>query len=58
MSVVLYDKYQKSDLNKVMKNQRQHLIETQRKELLKFMQKFKELFDGTLGTWKVDTVDW
>ena len=30
---------------------------TQRNELLKILQKFEELFDGTLGTWKTDLVD-
>ena len=28
-----------------------------RKELLKLLQKSEELFYGTLGTWKMDTVD-
>ena len=37
-----------------MKNQCQHLIVTQRNELLKLLHKFVELFDGTLGTWKTD----
>ena len=35
-----------------MKNQCQHLTETQRNELLKLVQKSEELLDGTLGTWK------
>ena len=26
---------------------------TQRNELLKLLQKFEELFNGTLGTWKI-----
>ena len=30
---------------------------TQRNELLKLLQNFEELFDGTLGTWKTDPVD-
>ena len=30
---------------------------TQRNEVLKLLQKFKEMFDGTLGTWKTDPVD-
>ena len=40
-----------------MENQCQHLTETQRDELLKLSQKTKELFDGTLGTWKTDPLD-
>ena len=39
-----------------MKNQFQHLTETQCNELLKFFQKFEEFFDGKLGIWKTDPV--
>ena len=55
--VILYAKYEKSDLHKVMENQCQHLTMTQRNELLKLLQKFEELSDGTLYTWKIDPVD-
>ena len=40
-----------------METQCQHLTVTKRKELLKLLQKSEELFYGTLGTWKMDTVD-
>ena len=40
-----------------MKTQCQHLTITQRNELLKLLQKFEELFNVTLGTWKTDPVD-
>ena len=40
-----------------MENQCQHLTMTQRNELLQLLQKFEELFDGTLGTWETDLVD-
>ena len=40
-----------------METQCQYLTMTQRNEILKLMQKFEELFDGTLGTWKTDPVD-
>ena len=40
-----------------METQCQHLTMIQRNELLKLLQKFEELFDGTLGTWKTDSVD-
>ena len=40
-----------------MKNQFQYLTEMQCNELLKLLQKFKDFFDGKLGTWKTDTVD-
>ena len=38
--IILDDKYRKADLNKVMKNQCQHLTETQHNELMKLSQKF------------------
>ena len=40
-----------------METQCQHLTMTQRNEFLKLLQKFEELLDGTLGTWKTDPVD-
>ena len=40
-----------------MENQCQHLTMTQRNELLKLLQKFQKLFDGTIGNWKTDPVD-
>ena len=40
-----------------METQCQYLAMTQRNELPKFLHKFKELFDETLGTWKTDPVD-
>ena len=46
-----------SYLNKVMKNQCQHLTKTQQNELLKWLQFFKYLFDETLGKWKTDPVE-
>ena len=53
---VLDGKYEDSNLNKVMKNQYQHLTQTQRNELLKFLQKIELLLYGTLDTWKTDAV--
>ena len=52
--ILLYYKQKKTDLHKVMGNQCKYLTMTQRKELLKLLQKFEELFDGKLGTWKTD----
>ena len=40
-----------------METQLQHLKETQHNKLLKLFQKFKELFNITLGTWKKDPVE-
>ena len=57
LSVIIYVKYRKADLHKVMDNKCQHLIMTQRNELIKLLQKLEELFHGTLGTQKIDPVD-
>ena len=40
-----------------MENQCKHLTEVQRNRLPKLLEKLEELFDGTLGTWKTDPVD-
>ena len=34
-----------------------HLTQTERDKLLKLLQKFEHLFDGTLGTWKTEPID-
>ena len=57
LRVIFDSRYKKEDLHKVMENQCQHLTMTQCNELLKLLQKFEEFFDGTLGTWKTDAVD-
>ena len=40
-----------------MENQCQHLTMTQRNDLLKLLYEFAGLFGGTLGTWKIDPLD-
>ena len=40
-----------------METQCQNLTMTQHNELLKPFQKSEELFNGTLGTWKTDPLD-
>ena len=57
LCTILDGKYKKAYLNKVMKNQCQHITDTQRKELLKLLQKIEELFDKTIGNWKKYPVD-
>ena len=57
LRVILDTKYEKADLHKVMETQYQHITVTQHNELLKLLQKFEELFDGTLGTWKTDPLE-
>ena len=47
----------RSRINKFVKNQCQHLTEVQHNELLKLLQKSEEFFDGTLGTYKTDPVN-
>ena len=54
LRVILDAKYKKEYLHKVMKNKFQKLIETQRNELLKLLQKSKDLFNGKLSTCKID----
>ena len=54
LRVLLDAKYETADLHKVMENKCQHLTMTHLNELLILMQKFEELFDGTLSTWKID----
>ena len=57
LHVILDAKYKKAYLNKFMETQYQHLTMTQHNGFLKLLQIFEELFDGTLGTWKIDPVD-
>ena len=40
-----------------METKCQHLTMTQRNDLIKLLQKSEELFDGTFGTWKIDSVN-
>ena len=41
LHVILYEKYEKENLNKVMETQCQHLIEGQRNKFLKSLQKYE-----------------
>jgi len=49
-------KYCPADLNKIVE-ECTHLSKGEQKQLLKLLQKFEHLFDGTLGTWQTDPVD-
>ena len=49
--------YYKSDLNKVMVDQCQHLYPKELERLLQLLCKFEYLFDGTLGMWKTAPVE-
>ena len=57
LRVILDAKYEKSDLYKVMETKCQHLTMIPSNDLLKLLHKFEELFNGTLGTWKTDPVN-
>ena len=57
LRVILDDKYENKYSKNVMKNQCQHLTETQRNEFLKLFQKLKELCYVTLGNLKTGTVE-
>ena len=56
LRVILYDKYEKEYLNKVIENQFQHMREVQHNELLKLLQKIEDFFYGAFGTQKKDPV--
>jgi hypothetical protein len=45
-----------TDLNKIVE-ECTHLEKDEQKKLLKLLQKFEELFDGSLGTWKSDPIN-
>jgi hypothetical protein len=53
---IIESKYCPADLTKILE-ECTHLDNTEQKQLLKLLQKFEDLFDGTLGTWKIDPVD-
>ena len=56
MPIIIDDKYENSNLNEVMNKQFQHLNTKERYKLLNILNKFKDLFDGTLGTWNTTPV--
>jgi hypothetical protein len=53
---IIESKYCPADLNKIVE-ECTHLDKTEQRHLLKLLQKFEDLFDTTLGTWKTDPVD-
>ena len=48
--------YEKADLPKVIQKNCSHLSSIQQANLLKLLQKYEELFDGTLGGFQTDPV--
>ena len=53
---IIDSKYCAADLQKIV-DECTHLTQSERDELLKLLQKFEHLFDGTLGTWKTEPID-
>ena len=56
MRRILDAKYQKSDLSKILSNSK-HLINDRQSMLYDVLTKYELLFNGTLGTWKMNPVD-
>ena len=57
MRRILDAKYEKSELNKVMTEQCQHLNTKEYKTLLNLLRTFEDLSNSTLGTWNITLVD-
>ena len=53
---IVEQKYSPADLDKVV-SELDHLSNKERKKLLYLLNKFKDLFDGSLGTWKTDPIE-
>jgi hypothetical protein len=49
---ILDAKYQKADLQSIVRDNCKHLSANQQKKLLQLLTKYELLFDGTLGDWK------
>jgi predicted aspartyl protease len=53
---ILDAKYEKANLHEVAQDA-EHLSETERQELLRFLQTYEDLFDGSLGKWNMGAYD-
>ena len=53
---ILDAKYEKADLQAIVKNNCSHLNSNEQKLLLELLTEFEPLFDGTLGAWKTTPV--
>jgi hypothetical protein len=53
---ILDAKYQKADLQSIVRNNCKHLSADQQKKLLQLLKKYELLFDSTLGDWKTKQV--
>jgi hypothetical protein len=52
---IIESKYTPADLSKIVE-ECTHLEKAEQKQLLKLLQKYEDLFDGSLGTWKTDPI--
>jgi hypothetical protein len=53
---ILDAKYQKTDLQSIVRDNYKHLSADQQKKLLQLLKKYESLFDRTLGDWKTKPV--
>ena len=53
---IIESKYCPADLKKIVE-ECSHLNAEEQRQLLRLLQKFEDLFDGTLGTWKTDPIE-
>jgi hypothetical protein len=53
---ILDMKYNKADLQSIVKDNCKHLSANQKKKLLQLLKKYESLFDGTLGDWRTKLV--
>jgi hypothetical protein len=53
---ILDDKYEKADLPAIIREICSHLRASDRKKLLSVLLRFKSLFNGTIGDWKLPPV--
>ena len=53
---IIESKYCPADLEKIV-SECKHLEKDEQKQLLQLLQKYEDLFDGTLGTWKTDPIE-
>ena len=53
---IIESKYCPADLTKIVEECK-HLSSQEQGQLLALLQKFEDLFDGSLGTWKTDPID-
>ena len=55
--IILYYKYEKSNLDKVMTKQFQRIYIEEQERLLSLLHRFEYLFNSTLGTWNTTPVN-